>query len=437
MTNEIIPHEPGNVISFSDAAKYQGLDSPHLADDEKSESSKGPKWLAEWITDDKGNPITNLHNVMVVLRNDAALNNALVFDEMLGIDMLMVPLSGAPNPQQFSPRPVDDHDITRIQEYLQCVGLDKVSKGTVRDAVELRARENPFHPIQDYLGKLHWDGQKRVEKWMPTYLHAESTPYTERVGVMFLVAMIARVLKPGCKFDYMLVLEGKQGARKSTACAILGGEFYSDHLPDVSGGKDVSQFLPGKWVIEVPELSALTNTEKNRLKAFITRQTEQYRPSYGRKQVAQQRQCVLIGTTNESSYLRDETGNRRFWPVKVGMIDTDALRKDRDQLLAEALHLFSQGTSWHPDREFEREHILPEQESRLEPDPWEDTIREYLLATKPERVYLSALLENPLHIEPKLRRRAQQNRVAGILVRLGWTRLKKDSKGYFPWGPPS
>jgi len=233
------------------------------------------------------------------------------------------------------------------------------------------------------------------------------------------------------------VLEGKQGALKSTACSVLGGKWFSDNLPDVTGGKDVSQHLPGKWLIEIAEMSAMTKGETAQLKAFVTRTTERYRPSYGRKEVIQHRQCVFIGTTNKSAYLRDETGGRRFWPVKIGQINIDALKKDREQLFAEAVRLYEQGVPWHPDSDFERQHIHPEQDARYEVDAWEGPIREHLEKSKPEQVYLSELLQHALNIEISGRGRAASNRVVAILERLGWTRLKKDSKGYYPWGPPS
>lgn len=234
----------------------------------------------------------------------------------------------------------------------------------------------------------------------------------------------------------MLVLEGKQGALKSTACSVLGGKWFSDNLPDVTGGKDVSQHLPGKWLIEIAEMSAMSRGETAQLKAFVTRTTERYRPSYGRKEVIQPRQCAFIGTTNKSTYLRDETGGRRFWPVKIGHINIDELKNDRDQLFAEAVTLFKQGLPWHPDLEFERQHILPEQDARYEVDAWEGPIREYLEKSKSERVYLSELLQQVLKIDLPTRGRAISNRVVAILERLGWNRLKKDSKGYHPWGPP-
>jgi predicted P-loop ATPase len=416
MTDMIINGGPGNVINFSAVAKAQ--------------SSGEADWIALCQRDKNGKPLSNLANAMIALRNDQNLSQSFALDEMLQAPMLMQILPGEPNPQNFKPRPLTDHDVTRCQELLQLAGLKGIGKDVMHQAIDRRAVECKFHPVREFLNNLEWDGTKRIHKWLSTYLGAECSPYTEAVGRMFLISMIAR------KADYMIVLEGPQGAKKSTACTILGGDWFSDSLPDVTGGKDVSQHLPGKWLIEIAEMSAMTKAETTQLKAFISRTEERYRPSYGRKEVKQPRQCVFIGTTNQSVYLRDETGARRFWPITIGKIDSDALLKDRDQLLAEAVHLYLQGEPWHPTGDFEQKYIRPEQDARFEVDVWEETIRAHLKLFKPKVLLLGDLLYDALGIAKEHRSTRNQRRATAILERLGWKRLKKDGDGNIPWGPP-
>ena len=246
---------------------------------------------------------------------------------------------------------------------------------------------------------------------------------------MFLVSMVARIFEPGCKADHLPVIEGPQGILKSAACLILGGEWFSDNLPDITTGK--AQHLRGKWLIEVSEMHAMSRAEAAQLKAFITRTTERYRPSYGRKEVVEPRQCVFVGTTNRDTYLRDETGGRRFWPIKAGTIDIDKLESDRDQLLAEAVVRYHEGANWWPDKDFEHQHIMPQQAARYEADAWEDTIHEFL--DNKEKVTVGQVAREALHIETSRIGTADQRRIAAALEQLGWKRQPQSWDGKRWW----
>ena len=279
-------------------------------------------WLARCVLGESGKPLAVLANALIVLR--AVMSDTFAFDEMLRAPLLMRALEDV---SDFMPRPVTDVDVGIVQDRLQHLGLKRLSKDVAHQAVDVCAHEHRFHPVRDYLDGLQWDGTKRLAKLFAKYFGTEATPYAQAIGPMFLISMVARILRPGCKADHLPVIEGPQGALKSTACSILGGRWFSDGLPDVTAGKDAQQHLRGKWLIEVSEMHAMSRAEAAQLKAFITRQVERYRPSHGRKEVIEPRQCVFIGTTNKDAYLRDETGGRRFWPIKAGTIDVDKLER--------------------------------------------------------------------------------------------------------------
>jgi predicted P-loop ATPase len=387
------------------------------------------KWLNDCIKGAKNRPLPIVANALLALRRDGGLQDAFAFDEMQRTPMLMHPIGSPLAP--FEPRAVVDEDVVYVSEYLQQAGLKHIGSSIVRDAISTRAVENSYHPVRDYLDGLVWDGQKRANVWLHTRLGADHTDYTSAIGRMFLIAMTARIYEPGCKSDHMIVLEGLQGALKSSACAVLGGPWFSDALPDVASGKDVSQHLRGKWLIEVGEMHAMGRAETTLLKSFITRQVEKYRPSYGRFEVEEPRQCVFIGTTNREAYLRDESGGRRFWPIKCGVIDIDGLAEDRDQLFAEAVELYRQGEPWWPDRTFEQQHIKQEQEARFEADAWEDHIADFV-ATR-TRVTIGEIAQGALFFDKSKIGTADQRRIAAILELLGWHRLPKDRQGKRFW----
>jgi predicted P-loop ATPase len=387
-----------------------------------------PAWQKQCIVGPKGAILPILANALVALRGAPQLSGIVAYDEMLGLPML----KALPGIAAFPMRPLTDADVGMIQEWLQHAGISQLGRDVSFQALDIVARENSFHPVRDYLDRIMWDGEPRLYCWLVDYLGVEEmTPYASTIGAMFLTSMAARILRPGCKSDYMIVLEGEQGSKKSAACAILAGEWYSENLPDITNGKEVSQHLNGKWLIEISELSAMSKAENALLKAFVTRQVERYRPSYGRSEVIQPRQCVFIGTTNKSTYLRDETGGRRFWPVRTGDIELRALERDRDQLFAEAVHDFKAGIHWWPDHKFEAEHIKPEQDARYEADAWEEPVADHLVGIKTITIYDVA--RHALGMDNQRIGTADQRRIAAILERLGWKRRSKNWKGRIEW----
>jgi predicted P-loop ATPase len=350
---------------------------------------------------------------------------------MLCATILREPLG---DEEPFVPRPVTDVDVAFLQKRLQHLGLKHIGKDATHQAVDACAWQHRFHPVRDYLNALRWDGVSRLEHFLPGYFGTEQSDYAETIGKMFVIGMAARILAPGCKCDHMLILEGPQGTLKSTACSILGGAWFSDSLPEVMNAKDASQHLRGKWLIEISELHAIGRAEASQLKAFLTRTSERYRPSYGRREVIEPRQCVFVGTTNKSIYLRDETGGRRFWPIAAGTINVRALARDRDQLFAEAVHCYKSGERWWPDAALEREHIVVQQAARYEADAWEEPIQKLL--DKEDRVTVYQVAREALGMDTDRIGTADQRRIAGILEHLGWHRLPREAgTGTRWWGP--
>jgi len=240
-----------------------------------------PDWLEGVIDDDRGRVLPILRNVTLALRSAPHLTDAFAFDELERCVVVQrpLPLADGAEPRNIGPfpRPLCDADVSQVQEWLQSMGLTEIGPEITHQAISLRARERAFHPIRDYLDSLVWDGRKRLRSWLMRYLHAIDTPYAREIGQLFLIAAVARIYEPGCKCDYLLVLEGDQGVGKSRACEVLGGPWFSDCLPDVTL-KDAAQHLRGKWIIEISELSALGRAEAEALKSFISRPVERYRP---------------------------------------------------------------------------------------------------------------------------------------------------------------
>ncbi len=273
----------------------------------------------------------------------------------------------------------------------------------VHEALMTLALMSEYHPVRDYLNGLEWDGVPRVNTFLTEYCGAPQNPYTSKVGEILLKAAVARAMKPGTKFDTMVILEGVQGCGKSTLLKVLGGEWTLEGLPNKQdlNNKDVIQAMQGYWLIEVEELAVMRKSDVDSLKAFITRQTDKARFAYAKEAKTYHRQCVFVGTTNDDEYLLDSTGNRRFLPIEVGVIDLAGVKVIRDQLWAEAVHLWNQKPTaaalmlpqsmWSDAAE--------EQEDRRVQDPVEYKVREFLQGLPKDQDFISVpeLLWNVLH----------------------------------------
>jgi hypothetical protein len=326
----------------SKAPEEPTQDVPGLEEDEKDPDD----WVRELVLDDTkegGKRIRNCEaNVFTVLLRSPEWRGVLRFNEVTKrLEVEGGPLGPNADPETF--------DVL-VANWIQRSGYGQLGLQpkalTVAQQILAVAKRNSYDPVADFLAALVWDGKPRLDELLVAYFGAQGDPsYLRAVGAKFAISAVARALRPGCKVDTVLILEGPQGLRKSTAFRILGGQYFSDAAVDVSN-KDSAMLASQFWFIELAELSTFRKSEDQALKAFISRTEDTYRPPYGRTNVKTPRRCVFVGTTNDDDYLRDPTGHRRFWPVKCTSIDTDALTRDRDQLWAEAVVRFHQGETW-------------------------------------------------------------------------------------------
>lgn len=312
------------------------------------------------------------------------------------------------------------------------------------DAVRRTCLANQFDPVLDYLDGLRHDGMPRLDTWLTTYLGAEDNPLNRAIGRKMLVAAVRRARQPGCKFDYIAVLEGPQGSGKSSALRILAGdENFSDAEILSANQREQQELIAGVWICELSELAGLRKTEIEKVKLFASKTQDSARPAYGRARIDRPRRCIFVGSTNDAEYLLDPTGNRRFWPLLTTKIDLAALKRDRDQLWAEA----SQANEEKADEELTIEPMLwpaatDRQVSRLVSDPWEDLLEniEHLVPqssgsiVKVEgapgelaewRVPSEYVLHSLLNFDRKSIRSSDARRLASVMRRLGWTGPKK------------
>ena len=331
----------------------------------------------------QGRPEKSLKNLCNALRNDPKLKGLLRLNLFSG----RIDLTGAaPWSRPESAATWCDDDTAQVRVYLEPL-FGKVPKNDVVDAVAAVAREQAYHPIKDYLNGLQWDGAARLDGVFIDYLGAEDSAYTRAVTRKSLVAAVARVMHPGCKYDTMPVLVGAQGRHKSTILAKLGGAWFSDSLRTFEG-KDAMETIQGTWLDEIPEMQAMGRSDINAVKAFLTKTNDYYRAAYGRYTADRPRQCVFFGTTNSRECLTDTTGGRRFWPIDIDQqprtknVFAD-LPRERDQIWAEAVACWKGGETLYLDTETEQAARM-QQESHRQVHPWEGIIRDFLEKEVPE-----------------------------------------------------
>ena len=406
-----------------------------------------PSWWTNLDLGKTGGPLTHYRNAYVAISGEHSLAGAFAYDEMARMPMLLHEI-GAPLSFQGYPIPLADEHMGQTQRWVQELGLNGMGYDNICRAIYELCMENKYHPVRDYLDALAWDGEERLIIWLAKYLGVKQWAYPAEIGKRFLISMVARIYDPGCKCDHMLVLEGEQGILKSTALRILADPWFSDTLPDITTDpKDASVHLRGKWLIEIAEMHVFNKAESTHLKSFISRQEERFRPPFGRNEVIEPRQCVFAGTTNLSAYLKDETGGRRFWPVKCGEeheIRIDELKADRDQLFAEAVECYRLSEPWHPDAKFEAEIIRPEQKSRYDSDILEDVIHTYLEGKTPpvtlKQIAIGCLGYEDTSVvggggKPYTQfTLAEQYRVKRALAAIGWEKIGRN-KHATQYGP--
>lgn len=426
------------------------------------ETEKVSQVRAQLLYASNGEARKTVANIITIVVNDPRWEGRLAYHAMRDEVLITTPIDWHADDAPAKPEagPWTDADTTRATSWIAREWSLDVPSSMVAEAIGTAARKVIIDPLRDYLDALRWDAIPRLDTWLSVYLGAPLNDYTRAIGTRWLISAVARALRPGCKVDCVLVLEGKQGIGKSSALRALcpfDDLFFDDDLP--IGDKDAAQNLAGKWIVELGELTTLTRHELAQTKAFITRAVDHYRPSYGRTARDFPRHCVFAGSTNDVEYLRDEE-NRRFWPVKCDMIDVASVARDRDLLWAEAVARFQSNEPWYVDTAELAAICRDEQEQRAQADPWEEHIATWV-QEKLERpcegrilgprcpcprcagVTVSGVLAGAVGLEKARQDKREEGRAAAILRRLGWGRGPQCRQAgtrvrpYFPPAPPS
>jgi len=354
-----------------------------LESEELVEKMEDVDWMASLEIDSKGGYLSTATNINLIYKNDPILNGSFRMNAFDGRHYVM---RSMPWRKVAEPEPMRNVDYSGLRNYIEC-RYHISSSGKIEDGLILEAERLKFHPIKDYLNGLEWDGVNRVDELLIDFFGAEPCEYSRAVMRKWLVAAVARVFEPGVKFDYVPVLvDPEQGSFKSTFIRILGKQWFSDTFTTLEGNAAFEQLM-GAWIIEIAEMSAFKKSDIDKAKQFISKQVDQFRPAYGKTIEIYKRQCVFFGNTNNMDFLRDPSGNRRFWPVdvvrsRIKKSVIDDLEPMVDDIWAEAVALYLQGEALYLQGE-EDVQAKQAQFSHTERDERAGIIQEYLNKSLP------------------------------------------------------
>ena len=341
-------------------------------------------WMAQLKITEKGGIAQTIDNIVIILEHDPSLVGRVAYNEM---SHNVVLISGTPWHEVKGEAQWTDTDDANLRYYLErTYGIS--GKDKIFDAVNVVANKHKYHPVRDYLDSCDWDGVLRVDELLIKYLGADDTPYTRAVTRKTLAGAVARIYNPGVKFDYMLVLRSaQQGIGKTSLVKLLGRDWYSDSFSTVQG-KEAYEQLHGVWIMEVGELAGMRKAEAESIKLFISKQVDRFRPAYGRRTEEFKRQCIFIGTTNETQFLRDTTGNRRFWVVEAKNTELSPAFDELDdellrQIWGEAIQIWRKGEKLYLSHALEEEARRIQSNYEVE-DPRAGLIEAYLNRLLPE-----------------------------------------------------
>jgi len=388
------------------------------------------------IKSEKGNPMALPANIECILQNDAEWQGVLRLNEMSGeVDKVkQPPISGGLGQWR-------DTDDTRLSIWCSRKYGLHASVKNMYEVVNAVADEHSYSPVRDYLDNLTWDKTPRLATMLRKYFGASAEApdkYLELVGIYWMISAVARTYWPGCKADCVLILEGEQGKKKSTALKVLCGDDWFMDTPIKIGSTDAYQAMRGIWIVELAELDSLNRSESSTSKAFFSSTKDRYRAAYGRRVISVLRQCVFAGSVNHRQYMRDETDNRRYLPVWCDEFSLEELKADRDQLWAEAVALYKDGHRWWAEDDDEKALFKEEQAKRYIGDAYEEKIERWLRDNPAIEVTMEKLMGNALGLDSSKWSKAEQMRVGTIMTsRLGWVKKRPERSGtriyvYFP-----